>query len=59
MTAGKIISYHDQGEIRSGSLEELHQAFGVGAKMKVGIRGLHHGLGYKAHGSVDMKMLLI
>lgn len=36
----EILRHSDDGEVRSGSLAELLEAFRVGAEMKVGIRGL-------------------
>lgn len=36
----QILDHGDRGEIHSGSLDALTQAFEVGAEMKVGIRGL-------------------
>lgn len=36
----EILSHSDQGDVLSGSLDELREAFKVGAEMKVGIRGL-------------------
>ncbi len=54
----EILSHSDQGDVRSGSLEELLKAFRVGAEMKVGIRGLCHDLSEQSSESPDHEVFI-
>ena len=54
----EVLSHSDQGEVRSGSLEALLEAFEIGAEMKIGISGLCSDLVDDHVGSVDHEVFI-
>ena len=54
----EIFSHSSQGDVQSGSLEDLVEAFKVGAELKVGIRGLCDDLVQDLSKSLDHEVFI-
>lgn len=54
----EILSHSDQGDVKSGSLEDLVKAFRVGAELKVGIRGLCSDLGKEPSATLEHEVFI-
>ena len=54
----EVLSHSKNGEVVSGSLEELADAFSEGAEVKVGIRGLCHDLTGEGEPAIDHEVFI-